>query len=173
VSAGTTSDWLGAGDGDDVDRDRVHTEGTEEGLGLGVDVERGLSLVQSGDLWHVGVLPLTLLLLQTEGDTADGTLLDTLHQVGGETGDLVPEPLGRDHSDLIDQPLVGVEVEGETRVVSLDEDAGGPLDGFRADSTLEKRGEGVSVRVWRGEREWCACGLGGRGLSVVRSADGL
>jgi hypothetical protein len=58
------------------------TTGTH--LGLGVDVERLLSLVEGRDLWHVGVLPLTLLLLQTEGDAADGTLLDTLHQVGGD-----------------------------------------------------------------------------------------
>jgi hypothetical protein len=65
------------------------------------------------------------------------------------TGDLVPKPLGRDHSDLIDQPLVGVEVEGETRVVSLDEDARGPLDGLGADSTLE-----TERRRWL---DWVVC----------------
>ena len=32
VSPWTTSDWLWTGDGDDVDWDRVHTEGSEEGL---------------------------------------------------------------------------------------------------------------------------------------------
>ena len=64
----------------------------EQVLGLGVDLElAGLVLlreVESGDLGDVLVLALTLLLLKLEGDTADGTTLDTLHQMGGVTGNL-------------------------------------------------------------------------------------
>lgn len=64
----------------------------EQILGLVVDVQLaglGLGDVESGDLGDVLVLALTLLLLELEGDTADGATLDTLHQVGGVTSDLV------------------------------------------------------------------------------------
>jgi hypothetical protein len=46
------------------------------------------------------ILALTLLFLELEGDTADGTTLDTLHQMCGVSGDLVPETLGGDDCDL-------------------------------------------------------------------------
>ena len=75
---------------------------------------------------HALVLSLALLLLQPERDTTDGTLLDTLHQVGGDwrvrptltldsnaptARDLVPETLRRDRSDLIEETLVGAECQ--------------------------------------------------------------
>ena len=43
---------------------------------------------QNGDLGDVLVLALTLLLLELEGDTADGTTLNALHQVSGVAGNL-------------------------------------------------------------------------------------
>lgn len=60
-----------------------------------------LGEVESGDLGNVLILALTLLLLELEGDTADGTALDTLHQVGGVAGDLVAEALGSNDGNLI------------------------------------------------------------------------
>ena len=54
-----------------------------------------------GDLGDVVVLALALLLLELERDTTDGTLLDTLHQMGDETGDLVAKTLGGDDGDLL------------------------------------------------------------------------
>ena len=39
--------------------------------------------------------------LQLQGNAADGAPLDALHQVGGEAGDLVAQPLGLDLSDLV------------------------------------------------------------------------
>ena len=60
-------------------------------LGVGIDLQGVDGDVESGDLGDVVVLPLTLLLLELEGDAADGALLDTLHQVGGEARDLVAE----------------------------------------------------------------------------------
>ena len=45
--------------------------------------------VECRHLWHVLILPLTLLFLQLEGDAAYRATLDTLHQVGGVAGDLV------------------------------------------------------------------------------------
>lgn len=64
----------------------TYAEGLEEVLGLGVDVELAalgvLGEVERGDLRDVLVLALTLLLLQLEGNTADGATLDTLHEMG-------------------------------------------------------------------------------------------
>lgn len=69
----------------------------EQVLGLGVDVQLArlgvLGEVEGGDLGDVLILALTLLLLELEGDTADGTLLNTLHQVGGVAGNLVAQAL--------------------------------------------------------------------------------
>jgi hypothetical protein len=75
----------------DKGNDQTYAEALEEILGVGVDVELaglGLGDVESGDLRNVLILALTLLLLELEGDTADGTTLDTLHKVGGVTSDL-------------------------------------------------------------------------------------
>lgn len=121
----------------DRDGDRVHAERLEKVLGLRVDLEGRVG--RDGESRHVGdvlVLALTFLFLQTERDTADGALLDTFHQVGGETRDLVPQALGGDRGDLIEEALVGVEVQGETGVVLLNEHPRSTLDSLRPDATL-------------------------------------
>ena len=70
----------------------TYAEVLEQVLGLAVDVELAalgvLGEVQSRDLRNVLILALTLLLLKLEGDTTDGSTLDTLHQVGGVAGNL-------------------------------------------------------------------------------------
>ena len=43
---------------------------------------------------------------------------------------LVPQPLGGNDGNLIADALVGLEVEGELRVVSLNDDLCGLLDGL-------------------------------------------
>lgn len=60
-------------------------------LGIAVNFETGDARIQGRDLWNVVVLALTLLFLQLEGDAANGALLDTLHQMGGESSNLVAE----------------------------------------------------------------------------------
>jgi hypothetical protein len=152
---------------------KTYAEALEEVLGLLVDVESTrlgvLGEVESGDLGDVLVLALTLLLLKLEGDTADGTTLNTLHQVSGVSGDLVPQTLGGDDGDLsgalvpivpctarrgvphlIANPLVGLEVERQLGVVTLDDDLGGLLDSLRADATHF----GGFLRIWW-EEESC------------------
>lgn len=63
--------------------EKTYAEGLEEVLGLLVDIERTrlavLGEVEGGDLGDVLILALTLLFLELEGDTADGTTLNTLH----------------------------------------------------------------------------------------------
>lgn len=67
-------------------------------LGVGVDLQGVGGGVESRDLGDVVILALTLLLLQLEGDTTDGTALDTLHQMGREASDLVAQTLRGDDS---------------------------------------------------------------------------
>jgi hypothetical protein len=119
-AAGALDDGL-LGDRDDVGGDRVelsdvsgcvgegsgegtHAEALEQVLGLLVDVESaGLAVlgeVEGGDLGHVLILALALLFLELERDTADGTALDTLHQMCRVAGDLVAEALGGDDGNL-------------------------------------------------------------------------
>ena len=76
------------------------------------DIIRRLKSIieRKGDKRNVVVLSLSLLFLQLEGDTSDGSSLNSLHQVSGESSNLVSESLRRDDGDLITDLLVGVEV---------------------------------------------------------------
>jgi hypothetical protein len=70
---------------------RTYTEALEKVLGLGIDLEGstlGLGDVESRDFGDVLVLSLSLLFLELEGDTTDGTTLNALHQVSSVTGNL-------------------------------------------------------------------------------------
>ena len=108
------------------------------GLGVNLQLAVGVRQVQGRDLWDVLVLSLTLLLLQLERDTTDWALLDSLHQVGGVTGDLVSESLGLDLGDLRGQSLVGLEVQSQLWVESLDQNLRGSLDSLSSNTTLVK-----------------------------------
>lgn len=147
----------------------TYAHGLEKVLGLLVDVELAalavLGEVESGDLGDVLVLALALLLLKLEGDTADGTTLNALHQVSGVAGNLkhwllagvspyprlcvdaylVAQPLAGNDSNLIADALVGLEVEGEARVVALDDDLGRLLDRLSPDATHFDRCEAVGL----------------------------
>jgi hypothetical protein len=72
--------------------------------------------------------PLTLLLLDLQGDTLDGALLNSLHEMRRKTGDLIAEFLGGDLADFTQDLLVGVEVSGELLVVFLEQHFSSSLD---------------------------------------------
>ena len=55
--------------------------------------------------------------------------------MSGVSGNLVSEPLGGNDGDLITDPLVGLEVQRQLGVVTLNDDLGGLLDGLCADAT--------------------------------------
>merc|ERR1712225_197687 len=111
--------------GHDVDGEGVEAERLEEVLGVGVGVDGDALGVESRDLGDVVVLALALLLLELERDAANGALLDALHEVGREAGNLVAQALRGDDGNLVADLLVGVEVKGQARVVLLDDDARG------------------------------------------------
>jgi hypothetical protein len=117
---------------------KTYAKVLEEVLGLAVDVQETALVVagvESRNLGDVLILALTLLLLKLEGDTADGTTLDTLHQVGGVSGNLVAQALGGNDGNLIADALVGLEVESQAGVVTLNDDLGGLLDGLGTNAT--------------------------------------
>eukprot|EP00470_Lotharella_oceanica_P009947 CAMPEP_0170183274 /NCGR_PEP_ID=MMETSP0040_2-20121228/30188_1 /TAXON_ID=641309 /ORGANISM="Lotharella oceanica, Strain CCMP622" /LENGTH=145 /DNA_ID=CAMNT_0010428953 /DNA_START=167 /DNA_END=604 /DNA_ORIENTATION=+ len=78
---------------------------------------------------------LPLIFEELEGDAPDGTGLDALHQVGGESSNFVSEALRRHRSDFFNNTLVGVEVQRKALVVLLNNLARGPLDKLRANAT--------------------------------------
>merc|ERR1712230_293323 len=104
--------------GDDRDGELVvHAKRAEHVAGVGVNLDRCALGVESRDLRDVLVLALALLLLELERDAADGTLLDALHEVRREAGNLVAQALRRDDGNLVADLLVRVEVKGQARVV--------------------------------------------------------
>jgi hypothetical protein len=95
-----------------------HAEGGEHVEGLLVDADVvDLERRPVRDEVHAA---LALLLLELEGDAADGAALDAAHQVGAEAGHLVAEALRRQDRHLLQHLLVRVEVQGHPRVVLLD-----------------------------------------------------
>ena len=105
----------------------------EELHGVGVDGEGGdVDLGLLGDEVHA---TLALSLLQLEGDVADRALLDALHEVSHESGDLVAETLGGDDGDFLGDLLVQLEVQGELGVVLLHDLASGALHSLGTDAT--------------------------------------
>lgn len=54
--------------------------------------------------------------------------------MGGEASDLIPHALRGGDGDLVNDPLVGVEVHGEAGVVLLHDGPSGLLDGLGSDS---------------------------------------
>ena len=77
----------------------------------------------------------SFLFLDLEGDTSDGTLLYSLHQMGSETGDFISHSLGGDESDFTEDLLIEMEVVGQLVVVFLDQDFGSLLGGLGSDSS--------------------------------------
>jgi hypothetical protein len=63
----------------------TYTEALEEVLGLSINLKLsalGLSDIKSRNFGYVLILAFSLFFLELEGDTTDGTTLNTLHQMG-------------------------------------------------------------------------------------------
>merc|ERR1740139_555926 len=131
-----TAEWERAGH--DVGQP-VHVQLLEHLPGVGVYLNH--VHVDLRTVRHVLHPALPLLFLQLEGNTADGTALDSPHQVRGEAGDLVAQTLGRDRSHLLGNLLVDLEVQRKLGVILLHDDARSLLHGLRADATHDSQPE--------------------------------
>lgn len=88
----------------------MEAETLEHGAGFVADPDLGG--VDGALLGHEVESALAFLLLQLEGDAADGALFEALHEMGGEASNLVAETLGRNRGDIVDDALVDLEVVG-------------------------------------------------------------
>ena len=111
LSAVATSLVLPLHAGDEMSDAEVLDHLLQDSVVASVDVV-DLNLGAVGDEVH---LSLALLLLKTKRDASDGSLLNSLHQVSGETGNLVAESLCLDLADVIDDSLVDMEVVGQPK----------------------------------------------------------
>lgn len=91
--------------------------------------------IDIGNFWNVVHTSFSFLFLQLQGDTSDGTLLDSSHQVSGETSNLISHSLGWNDSDFLANLLVGIEIGCERVVVLLNNDLGCLLDSLGSDFT--------------------------------------
>jgi hypothetical protein len=75
-----------------IEGDKTYAKALEEILCLGVDIKLStlgvLGEVEGRNLGHVLILSLSLFFLELEGDTTDGTTLNTLHQMCSVTCNL-------------------------------------------------------------------------------------
>ena len=86
----------------------------------GVRVDLDGFLFKSRDLRNKVQTSFTLFFLKLQRYSSDWSLGNTLHQVGGETSNLVTHTLGWKDGNFIDNTLVGVEVQRQASVVLLD-----------------------------------------------------
>merc|ERR1719471_834672 len=112
----------------------LEVESLDHGLSDEVALQKTFVL-QSGNFGNVVITSFTLFFLEFNGDTTNWSSSNTFHQVSDEPGDLVSETLGWDNSDLLDDPLVSVEVQGQHHVVFLYDAAGSLLDGLGTNTT--------------------------------------
>ena len=94
-----------------------------------------VSNVDLGLFWNEVHLSFSLHFLKFKRDASDWAFFNSLHQMGGETSNLVSHLLGLDDSDIVDDTLVVVEVLGQLSVVLLDDSSGSSLDGLGSNST--------------------------------------
>lgn len=108
----------------------------EHGHGVLVDDNTVVNLlVDERDLGGEVHTALALLLLELQGDSADGALGEALDDVGGVTGDLVAELLGGHDGGISDDALVDVVVLAELVEVLLHDETGSALHGLGTDVT--------------------------------------
>ena len=77
------------------------------------------------------------LLLDLQRNATDNvSLLDSLHEMGCISSDLIPQPLGGDLADLLQDELIILEIAAQLRVVFLDELLGSFLNCLCANTSL-------------------------------------
>jgi hypothetical protein len=92
-------------------------------------------LMNVGDVRDVVVPALPFLFLKLDENVANAAVLDALHQVSGEAGDPVAKLVGGNDSNFLADAVVRVEIQGQPRVVLLDDDGRSLVFGLGSDAT--------------------------------------
>ena len=87
---------------------------------LGLRINLNNILLQSRNVRNVVISALTFFLLKLDGNSSDCGTLEPFHQMSDETGNFVSERFGRNYCNFFNDPLVGVKIEGQFGVVSVD-----------------------------------------------------
>jgi len=114
-------------------RDVAELEHLKHLLGLGIDLND--VVLESGNLRYVVVSAFSLFFLKLDGDSTNLAVTEPLHQMRNKPSDFVLEGFARNDSDFLAYPLVGVEVQGQSSVIFLDDDPSGLLDRLSPNTT--------------------------------------
>ena len=95
---------------------------------------------------------LSLLLLQFKWDSSDGASWYSLHEMCNKSGNFISHSLGGNDGNLANKSLVDMEVEGQSRVVLLDDDSGRFLDSLGSD-TLNKQRKWIERQEKNSQRQ--------------------
>jgi hypothetical protein len=114
---------------------------------LGVGINLNALNLEGRDLGDVVVATLALLLLKLDGDATHRGLLNTAHQMCGETSNLIAELLGGNDGNFLNNALVGLEIAGQASVVLLDNELRSLLNGLGADTTLLTKEKFISLII--------------------------
>ena len=69
----------------------IYMSRSQAHLSVDIEFQSSSRCVESRNFRNIVVLAFTLFFLKFEGDTGNGSALDTLHQMGGETGNFVAQ----------------------------------------------------------------------------------
>merc|ERR1712062_467717 len=78
-------------------------------------------LFKSRYIRDVVVSPLPFFFLQFDGDSTHWAFLDSLHQMCDKPSDFIPKLFAWNNGNFFTYPLVGVEIQSQTRIVLLDD----------------------------------------------------
>lgn len=79
-------------------------------------------------LWDKIKASLAFFFLQLERNSSHWTSLNSLHQVCNKSSNLISHSLGRNNGDFSSYLLINMEIEGQSRVIFLDDDTSRFLD---------------------------------------------
>lgn len=115
--------------------------------GHGISINFNIGKLEGRFFRNVVILTFTFFFLKLEGNTTDRTLLNTTHQVGGETGNLVTKTLAGDDGNFGSEALVSLEIQSQTGVVLFNENLGSSLNSLGTNATLYNRNQRIVIRV--------------------------
>jgi hypothetical protein len=140
-------------DGNSVQATESH--GLQHVSGVRVDLDS--LLLQSRHFGNKVQSSLSLLFLQFQRDTTDGSLGNTTHQVCCVTSDLIAHALRRQNRNIVNDTFVRVEVHSQTSVVLLYNRTSRLLYSLRSNTLFgeEEKKQAISFRTYNNKLRGC------------------